>query len=81
MKDSPLLGVDVTGAVVAATCCATPILVVLLGGLGLSAWAAKLDYVLLPVLAACLMMIGYGSHRRRQGAVRRASEASSERKT
>lgn len=39
-----------TGAVVAAICCATPVLAIGLGVLGLSAWAAKADYVLIPVL-------------------------------
>jgi mercuric ion transport protein len=39
------------GGVIAAICCFTPALVILLGFAGLSAWLAWLDYVLLPVLA------------------------------
>src|SRR5215472_13734035 len=42
------------GAVLAALCCFTPLLAVALGAVGLTAWLAKADYVLLPVLLLCL---------------------------
>jgi mercuric ion transport protein len=45
---------------VTAVCCFTPILVVLLAGLGLSAALGWLDWVLLPVLAFFLAMTAYG---------------------
>jgi hypothetical protein len=45
-----LLSIGIIGSVVAAVCCFTPILVVLLGVVGLSAIAGYLDYVLLPAL-------------------------------
>lgn len=48
------------GAAVAALCCATPILVVLLGVLGLGALTGYLDYVLLPALVLFLGMLFYG---------------------
>lgn len=51
MKNSIVLKTGVVGTVVTALCCFTPLLVVVLGGLGLSAWIGILDYVLLPVLA------------------------------
>ncbi len=51
MADRRLLKIGFVGTVVTALCCFTPLLVVLLGGLGLSAWIGVLDYVLLPVLA------------------------------
>lgn len=38
------------GTAIAALCCFTPVLVVLLGAVGLAAWLAWLDYVLLPAL-------------------------------
>ena len=38
------------GTVIAALCCFTPVLVILLGALGLSAIVGWLDYVLLPAL-------------------------------
>ena len=50
MKNRTLLKTGLIGTVVAAVCCFTPALVVLLGAVGLSAWLAWLDYVLLPLL-------------------------------
>ncbi len=51
--------------VVAAICCATPILAVSLGLVGLSAWAAKADYVLIPILIASIGLLGIGLYRRK----------------
>lgn len=51
MRDRGLLGIGVAGTVIAALCCFTPVLVVLLGAVGLSAAVGWLDYVLLPALA------------------------------
>ncbi len=51
MRNSVLLKTGVVGTVMAALCCFTPLLVVILGGFGLSAWIGVLDYVLLPALA------------------------------
>ncbi len=50
MQTSTLLKLGIMGTVIAALCCFTPILVILLGILGLSAWTGYLDTVLLPVL-------------------------------
>ena len=50
MADRKLLGVGATGTVIAAICCFTPALVVLLGAIGLAAWLAWIDYVLWPAL-------------------------------
>ena len=49
--DSLLLRMGVIGTVIVALCCFTPVLVVLLGAVGLSAWLGWLDYVLLSALA------------------------------
>ena len=46
-----LLRIGIIGTVLAALCCFTPILVVLLGAVGLAALTGYLDYVLLPALA------------------------------
>ena len=46
-----LFGAGIIGTIIAAICCFTPALVILLGFVGLSAWLAWLDYVLLPSLA------------------------------
>jgi mercuric ion transport protein len=57
-KTNVLLSTGITGTVLAALCCFTPILVLLLGALGLSALTGYLDIVLLPALAgfACLTL-------------------------
>ena len=50
-KYTKWLRVGIVGSIIAALCCFTPILVVLLGLIGLSAWVGWLDYVLFPTLA------------------------------
>jgi mercuric ion transport protein len=59
MNDRKLLRTGIIGSVIAAICCFTPALVVLLGALGLSAWLAWLDYVLLPTLVLFLGITAY----------------------
>lgn len=49
--ESRLLKVGIVGAVVAALCCFTPVLVILLTAVGAAALIGYLDYVLLPALA------------------------------
>ena len=51
LRDAALLRTGIGGGVIAALCCFTPVLVVLLGVVGLSVLAGWLDYVLLPALA------------------------------
>ncbi len=68
MNNRALFQTGVIGAVVAALCCATPILGIALGAIGLSALAAKADYVLIPVLVASLGLIGIGLYRRNASA-------------
>jgi len=52
------------GALLAAICCAMPLLVVLLGAIGLNAWIAKADYVLIPALILCLGLVGFRLYRK-----------------
>ncbi len=59
MKDQKLLRAGVIGSVVLALCCFTPLLVVLLGAVGLSAWLGWLDFVLLPALVLFLCITAY----------------------
>ena len=59
MTDSKLLKVGFIGSVIAALCCFTPILALLLGAVGLSALVGVLDYVLLPVLAIFVAITVY----------------------
>lgn len=60
MKEKTVLRTGVVGSVVAAICCFSPVLVLLLGAVGLSAWAGWLDYVLFPALALFLGILAYG---------------------
>jgi len=53
--------VGIVGSVIAALCCFTPILVVLLGAVGLSSIVGYLDYVLLPSLVIFLGITVYAS--------------------
>lgn len=50
VMNKKLLTTGLIGTTVTALCCFTPLLVVTLGALGLSAWIAGLDYVLFPLL-------------------------------
>ncbi len=68
MNDATLIKTGAAGAIVAAVCCATPILVVALGALGLSALTGYLDYVVLPALGFCLGLLAYGLYPQRQSA-------------
>ncbi len=54
MDDRRLFRVGALGAIVAAVCCFTPLLVVLLGAVGLGAAVGWLDFVLLPALVVFL---------------------------
>ena len=64
-SDRTLLRAGVLGTIVAALCCFTPVLVVLLGVVGLSAAVGYLDYVLLPALVFFVVLTAYAIYRRR----------------
>lgn len=61
-----LLRVSVIGTVIVALCCFTPILVILLGAMGLAALTGYLDYVLLPTLALFIGLTLYALWRKKQ---------------
>lgn len=63
MNDRKLLATGIGGTIVAAICCFTPALVILLGAVGLSAWLGWLDYVLFPALALFLGITVYAAVR------------------
>ncbi len=65
MRDRTLVTTGAIGAVLAAIRCATPLLVVVFGAVGLTAWLAKADYVLIPILMICLGLLAFGLYRRR----------------
>ena len=64
MNDRSLITTGAIGAALAAICCATPLLAVVLGGVGLTAWLAHADYVVMPVLFLGVPLVGLGLYRR-----------------
>lgn len=66
MNDRTLVRTGAIGAIIAAICCATPILGIMLGTVGLSAWAAGADVVLIPALLAFLALLAVGLVRRQR---------------
>ena len=66
MTNNTLLRAGIVGSIIAAVCCFTPVLVLLLGAIGLSALVGVLDYVLLPVLVIFIAIMGYALWKRRK---------------
>ena len=54
----------IIGTVVAALCCFTPVLVILFGAVGLSAWLGWIDYVLFPALFASMGLVAHALYLR-----------------
>ena len=65
MRDRTLITTGIIGSALAAICCATPLLAIMFGAVGVTAWLAKADYVLIPALILCVAMIGLGLYRSR----------------
>ncbi len=61
-----LVRVGIVGTLLVALCCFTPILVILLGVIGLSALTGYLDYILLPALVVFIGLIIYAVLRKRK---------------
>ncbi len=68
MTSNALLTTGVIGTIVLALCCFTPILVILLGIVGLSAIVGWLDIVLFPALAFFIGLTVYALWRRQRQA-------------
>lgn len=66
MKDTTLIRTGIIGTVIAALCCFTTVLVVLLGVVGLSALAGYLDVVLIPALIFFIGLTIYAVYRRKR---------------
>ena len=64
MNDRKLLRTGIIGSVIAAICCFTPALVVLVGLAGLSAIVGWLDYGLFPILFASMGLVAYAFYLR-----------------
>jgi mercuric ion transport protein len=68
MTREKLLKAGVIGTIVTALCCFTPILVILVTAVGLSAIVGWLDYMLFPVLAAFIAITACALWMRQQPA-------------
>lgn len=77
MKGATILKTGIIGSIIAAIRCATPILVIVLGATGLSAWLGWIDYVLLPALVLFLGLAAHGLWRRQRAVVCCATEPGS----
>ena len=66
-QNTKLVGTGVAGALLSMLCCFTPVLVIMLSALGLTAFVAKLDYVLVPVFIASIALVIFALVRRRRG--------------
>lgn len=66
MNERFLLKLGIFGTVILALCCVTPVLVVLLGIVGLSALTGYLDYVLMPALVFFIGLTGYALWRKQR---------------
>lgn len=62
--NNKLLKTGIIGTVIAAICCVTPVLVILLSVVGLSGIVGYLDYVLFPALAVFILITIYALIRR-----------------
>lgn len=52
------------GAVIGALCCFTPLLVILFGFAGISAWLGWVDYILFPLMFASMGVVAYALYLR-----------------
>lgn len=65
MSDRALGRAGMVGAILAAICCAVPLLAVGLPLAGLGAWLAGAGLVVLPLMIAGLGLVAWGIHHRR----------------
>jgi mercuric ion transport protein len=72
-QNTKLIGAGAAGAVVSLLCCVTPVLAVLLGAIGLTAFVANLDYVLIPVFVASVALVIFALARRRRSCAAKTS--------
>ncbi len=64
MNNNQILCTGCGGTTIAALCCFTPILVIGLGAVGLSAWLGWVDYVLFPMMFASMGLVAFALYLR-----------------
>ena len=80
MTDRSLFAAGGVAAILAAICCATSLPAILLGAIGLTAWIAKADYVVVPLLLLGAVLAGFGLYRRQSAASRPRRQISGDRR-
>ena len=65
MRDRNLIAAGAL-AVIAAVCCAAPVVVIAAGAVGLTAWFARAGNVLVAALILCAGLIGFGLYRKQR---------------
>jgi mercuric ion transport protein len=73
-QNTKLIGTGAAGAVLSLLCCVTPMLALLLSAIGLTAFVAKLDYVLVPVFVASIALVIFALVRRRRSCAAKTPE-------
>ena len=66
LRNSTLLKLGIGGSILAVLCCFTPVLVILLGIVGLGALTGYLDYVLMSALMIFVGITIYALQKRKQ---------------
>tara|TARA_R110002153_G_scaffold200366_2_gene353722 strand:- start:1895 stop:2293 length:399 start_codon:yes stop_codon:yes gene_type:complete len=66
-QSNKLLTTGVVGALIAAVCCFTPLLVIGLTAAGFSALVGGIDYVVFPIMFASLGLVAYALYQRSGG--------------
>ena len=66
MKNRTLIRTGIAGTAIAMLCCLTPVLTLLFGVIGLAAWLAWADYVLLPALLMFMAIAAFDFYRARR---------------
>ncbi len=64
MSSNGLIKTGIIGTIIAALCCFTPVLVILLSAVGLSAIIGYLDFVLLPAMGFFVLLTVYALWRK-----------------
>ncbi len=75
MEDRTLLRVSLVSGGIAVLCCATPLLPIVLGTIGLSAWLVWADYLVISAVLLFLGLVAYVLVRRRGGSGCRVPQA------
>ena len=66
MQDRALITTGIVGGIIAAICCTTPVLATLFAAVGVTAWLAKADLVVIPAFLLCVGLVAFGLYRKQR---------------